>query len=38
MAPEMIKGDPYGFSLDMWCLGILLYEFLHGKAPFDAPK
>jgi serine/threonine protein kinase len=34
MAPEMISNKPYGFTLDIWCLGILLYELLHGYAPF----
>ncbi len=34
MAPEMIKNESHEFSLDIWCLGILLYELLHGKPPF----
>jgi aurora kinase A len=34
MAPEMIKNQPHNFSLDIWCLGILLYELLHGKPPY----
>ena len=34
MAPEMIKNQPHDHSLDIWCLGILLYELLHGYAPF----
>ena len=24
------------FQVDHWCLGILCYEFLVGKAPFEA--
>ncbi len=34
MAPEMIKNISHDFKLDIWCLGILLYELLHGDAPF----
>lgn len=34
MAPEMIKGQAHNECLDIWCLGILLYEMLHGYAPF----
>jgi serine/threonine protein kinase len=34
MAPEMLKNEPHDYSLDIWCLGILLYELLHGHAPF----
>jgi len=34
MAPEMIKNLPHDHRLDIWCLGILLFEMLHGYAPF----
>lgn len=34
MAPEMIKNHPHDHRLDIWCLGVLLYEMLHGHAPF----
>ncbi|CAD8181572.1 unnamed protein product [Paramecium pentaurelia] len=34
MAPEMIEDRPHDHTLDIWCLGILLYELLHGEAPF----
>ncbi|CAD8191316.1 unnamed protein product [Paramecium pentaurelia] len=34
MAPEMLNKQPHDFSLDVWSLGILLYELLHGYAPF----
>jgi len=34
MAPEMIKNQPHDHRLDIWCLGVLLYEMLHVYAPF----
>jgi serine/threonine protein kinase len=34
MAPEMISEKTHDHTLDIWCLGVLLYELLHGKAPF----
>jgi serine/threonine protein kinase len=34
MAPEMLKNEPHDHSLDIWSLGILLYELYHGNAPF----
>jgi len=34
MAPEMIKNQPHDHSLDVWCLGVLLFELIHGYAPF----
>jgi serine/threonine protein kinase len=30
LAPEIIKGENYGKSVDIWCIGILLYEMLYG--------
>lgn len=34
MAPEMIRQQPHNHTLDIWALGILLYELVHGRAPF----
>lgn len=36
MAPEMVAEVPYDYKIDIWALGILLYELNHGKAPFPA--
>lgn len=36
MAPEMVFEREYDYSIDIWALGILLYELLHGRAPFIA--
>lgn len=36
MAPEMVREIPYNYKIDIWALGILLYELNHGKAPFQA--
>lgn len=35
MAPEIIQNKPYNKKIDIWCLGILLYEILHGFSPFS---
>lgn len=35
LPPEMIEGKDHDASVDIWSLGILLYEFLVGKPPFE---
>lgn len=30
MAPEVMKGEKYSKFVDMWALGVLLYEMVHG--------
>jgi serine/threonine protein kinase len=34
MAPEMIFNSHYDYRVDIWALGVLLYEMVHGYAPF----
>ena len=34
MAPEMVCEENYDAAVDIWALGILLYEMLHGYSPF----
>ena len=34
MAPEIIKELPYTNMIDVWSLGVLLYELIHSYSPF----
>lgn len=34
MAPEVIKGEDYDFSVDWWSLGCVLFDMLTGSPPF----
>ncbi|KAJ8599703.1 hypothetical protein CTAYLR_004724 [Chrysophaeum taylorii] len=38
MAPEMVARRAYGKAVDFWSLGVLIYEMLTGKTPFQAPS
>ncbi|KAI5173167.1 hypothetical protein PAEPH01_1861 [Pancytospora epiphaga] len=35
LPPEICKEDIYDFRADIWCLGILCYEFCTGTTPFS---
>ncbi|KCZ80920.1 Aur protein kinase [Anncaliia algerae PRA339] len=35
LAPEMYEKTVHNNTIDIWCLGILCYEFLVGETPFD---
>jgi len=34
MAPELVKEQPYDHTVDLWSLGIILYELFVGQPPF----
>lgn len=36
MAPEVLRGEEYGFSVDYFALGVTLYEMIAARGPFRA--
>jgi aurora kinase len=36
LPPEMVEAKPHDTAVDLWCLGVLCYEFLVGEPPFVA--
>ena len=34
MAPEIISGKGYNYTVDLWSLGVVIYEFMAGYVPF----
>jgi serine/threonine protein kinase len=35
MAPEILFGHAYNFKVDVWSLGVLLYEMIFGYCPYE---
>lgn len=38
LAPEMVNRSGHTVKLDIWSLGVLLYEMLAGRAPFESKQ
>lgn len=36
MAPEVYTGKPYSQAVDWWALGVMVYEMIDGRTPFNA--
>ncbi len=37
IAPEVLTRQPYSPSIDMWAVGVILYEMVAGYPPFRPP-
>ena len=35
MAPEIVNKRDYTYKSDLWSVGIIMYEMLHGYTPFN---
>ena len=38
MSPELVNHEEYSKEIDIWSLGVLLYEMVHGYSPFRPDK
>ena len=36
MAPELVSSKPYNEKVDIWSLGVIAYQLLSGKTPFES--
>jgi tRNA A-37 threonylcarbamoyl transferase component Bud32 len=36
-APERLSGEPYGGAVDVYAVGVILYEMVAGRLPFPTP-
>jgi serine/threonine protein kinase len=36
--PEILERKSYDISVDVWCIGVLTYELLTGRVPFEGEK
>jgi hypothetical protein len=36
LAPELVNGEHYGLQVDVWALGVVLYELMTLRRPFEA--
>ena len=34
MAPEILRGMPYDYKVDIYSIGVLMYILITGKRPF----
>ncbi|XP_046322269.1 aurora kinase C-like [Marmota monax] len=38
LPPEIVEGRTYDEKVDLWCVGVLCYELLVGRPPFESPS
>ncbi len=38
LSPELVHGQPYDEAADVWALGVVLFQLLTLRRPFDAPN
>ncbi|OQS53978.1 IPL1 [Ecytonucleospora hepatopenaei] len=36
LCPEMCMSETYTKSVDVWCIGVLCYELIEGRVPFES--
>lgn len=38
MAPEVMRKEKYGLKADIWSIGIIFYEMIYGRLPYEPMK